>query len=84
MTKSLQKDTNKSSILVVDDTPATVELLERNLRTRGYRVHTALNVHQAIRILKAAPIDLVITDLRMPGAGWIWSALSAKTSKTRK
>jgi two-component system, NtrC family, response regulator HydG len=63
----MRKISNTSSILVVDDTPGTVELLERNLRTRGYRVHTAGAVHQAIKILKAAPVDLVITDLKMPG-----------------
>jgi two-component system, NtrC family, response regulator HydG len=63
----MEKSAKKSSILVVDDAPGTVELLERNLRARNYRVHTASSVHQAIETLKTASVDLVITDLRMPG-----------------
>lgn len=56
------------TILVVDDAPDTREILERNLRADGYAVHTAPSVAEAIRILDRTPIDLVITDLRMPGA----------------
>ncbi|MFB3904872.1 MAG: sigma-54-dependent transcriptional regulator [Acidobacteriota bacterium] len=58
---------SKPVILVVDDNPGTVELLERNLRERGYRVHSALAVRQAIQLLQAATVDLVITDVKMPG-----------------
>ncbi len=57
---------NKESILVVDDAPATLEVLERNLVSEGYRVFTAPGVAEAIKILEAIPIDLVITDLKMP------------------
>ena len=56
----------KEHILVVDDAPATVEVLERNLRSEGYRVFTAPGVAEAIEILEVKPIDLVITDLKMP------------------
>jgi len=56
----------KEHILVVDDAPATVEVLERNLRSEGYRVFTAPGVAEAIEILEGKPIDLVITDLKMP------------------
>jgi two-component system, NtrC family, response regulator HydG len=68
MGAKVEKREKKSSILVVDDAPGTVELLERNLRARKYQVHTAASVHQAINTLKVTPVDLVITDLRMPGA----------------
>jgi DNA-binding NtrC family response regulator len=53
-------------ILVVDDAPATLEVLQRNLTSRGYRVYTAPDVEQALRVLDATPLDLVITDLKMP------------------
>ncbi len=58
----------KERVLVVDDVPATLEVLERNLRSEGYKVSTAPDVAEAIRILEATSIDLVITDLKMPKA----------------
>ncbi|WP_242839733.1 sigma-54-dependent transcriptional regulator [Syntrophorhabdus aromaticivorans] len=57
----------RDRILVVDDSPATLELLERNLLASGYRIFAAQNVAEAIKILEATPVDLVITDLKMPG-----------------
>jgi DNA-binding NtrC family response regulator len=61
----------KNSILVVDDTPDTVELLQRNLESQGYQVLTAPDANEAIKILETTAIDLVITDLKMPGASGI-------------
>ncbi|HUU94023.1 MAG TPA: sigma-54 dependent transcriptional regulator [Phycisphaerae bacterium] len=56
----------KPSILVVDDVPNTVEVLQRNLTAQGYTVFTAPGATEAIRITESTPIDLVITDLKMP------------------
>ena len=56
----------KERILVVDDSAATLEVLERNLRGQGYRVMTAASVADALGILDATPADLVITDFKMP------------------
>jgi two-component system response regulator HydG len=58
--------TPKESILVVDDALSTLEVLERNLKTEHYQVFTASSVPEAIRVLEATPVDLVITDLKMP------------------
>ncbi len=55
------------SILVVDDSPDTLEVLQRNLRSRGYLVLTAGDVAAAIRVLNTSPVDLIITDIRLPG-----------------
>ena len=55
-------------IMIVDDALDTLEVLERNLSATGYRVFTASETAQAISILESEPIDLVITDLKMPGA----------------
>jgi len=55
-----------SRILVVDDAPETLELLNRNLTDTGYDVRTATGVAQAIDILDRDRVDLVITDLKMP------------------
>lgn len=57
---------DKESILVVDDAPDTLEVLRRNLTAQGHQVFTAPGVVEAISILDATPIDLVITDLKMP------------------
>ena len=59
-------NTEKARILVVDDSPSTVEVLERNLASAGYHVFTAAGVAQAIEILNGTELDLVITDLKMP------------------
>ncbi|MFQ5821860.1 MAG: sigma-54-dependent transcriptional regulator, partial [Candidatus Heimdallarchaeota archaeon] len=56
----------KERILVVDDAPNTLEVLQRNLTSRGYKVFTAPSVAEAINILDSTPIDLVITDIKMP------------------
>jgi DNA-binding NtrC family response regulator len=56
----------KASILVVDDVPNTVEVLQRNLAAAGYNVFTAPGVPEAVQIAENTPIDLVITDLKMP------------------
>ncbi|NQS97050.1 MAG: sigma-54-dependent Fis family transcriptional regulator [candidate division Zixibacteria bacterium] len=58
---------HREQILVVDDAPDTLEVLQRNLTAEGYRVFTAPAVVEAIKILESTPVDLVITDLKMPG-----------------
>jgi len=58
----------KEQILVVDDAPNTLEILQRNLEAAGYRVFTANGVAGAIEILQQTPFDLVITDFKMPKA----------------
>jgi two-component system response regulator HydG len=56
----------KERILVVDDVPDTLEVLQRNLTSQGYRVFTAPGAVEAIRILETTPVDVVVTDLKMP------------------
>jgi DNA-binding NtrC family response regulator len=53
-------------VLVVDDAPETLEVLQRNLCAKGYKVYTARGVAEAIRTLQQTPVELVITDLKMP------------------
>ncbi|MFC1729619.1 sigma-54-dependent transcriptional regulator [candidate division KSB1 bacterium] len=55
-------------ILIVDDTPDTLEMLNRNLSSKGYQVFQAENVNDALSLLETTDIDLVITDYKMPGA----------------
>jgi two-component system response regulator HydG len=66
----MKETAKKETILVVDDAPDTLEVLQRNLTSRQYRVFTAPGVAEAIQVLDQTPVDLVITDLKMPkGSG---------------
>jgi len=60
------KDEAKPTVLVVDDERGTREGLERALRDR-YEVLVADDGQKALQILEARPVDVMITDLRMPG-----------------
>jgi len=53
-------------ILLVDDEPEILLSLEDLLTDEGYSVYTAGSGEEALAILKRQPIDLVVTDLRMP------------------
>jgi CheY-like chemotaxis protein/predicted regulator of Ras-like GTPase activity (Roadblock/LC7/MglB family) len=56
------------TILVVDDEPSVLFALSEGLsdRRRGVRVATAANGVEAVAVLESEPVDLVLTDLRMP------------------
>jgi len=56
----------KDKILVVDDSPDALEVVKRNLESEGYKVMTAAGAVEAIKIIESSPVDLVITDLKMP------------------
>lgn len=56
-------------ILVIDDSPDTLEIIERNLVTRGYKLITATSADDGLSLLEHSRIDLVITDLKMPKVG---------------
>jgi DNA-binding response OmpR family regulator len=58
-------------VLVVDDDPVIVRLLEVNLRLEGYEVETAFRGEEALERAAATSPDLVILDVMMPGLdGW--------------
>lgn len=58
---------NKENILLVDDDVHILELLQRHLQALNYHTYKAISVKEAIEILKDKSIDLLITDLKMPG-----------------
>ncbi len=55
-----------AKILVVDDEPDTVGLLELTLQTAGFDVQTATNGEQALRKVREESFDLVLLDIMMP------------------
>jgi adenylate cyclase len=54
------------TILVVDDLPQNVRLLEAILAPRGYRVAVAHSGREALAMLGSEPVDLVLLDVVMP------------------
>ncbi len=62
----MKDSSEREKILVVDDSPDTLEVLQRNLESKGFNVVTAPGAVEAIKILESMPVDLVITDLKMP------------------
>src|SRR5207253_9641710 len=54
-------------LLIADDDPGLRESLERTLTREGYRVILASDGNAALERLQAGGIDLVLTDLKMPG-----------------
>jgi len=54
-------------ILVVDDYPLNLELVEAMLSTEGYRIDTAIDGASALEQVRAEPPDLILLDVMMPG-----------------
>jgi adenylate cyclase len=57
----------RGRILVVDDQRANVEMLVELLKSRGYDVASAYDGDGALAHIAAHGVDLVISDIRMPG-----------------
>jgi CheY-like chemotaxis protein len=56
-----------ASILIVDDDQAVRHMMRRALERAGHHVSEAPDGAEGMRLYRAAPTDLVITDLYMPG-----------------
>ena len=57
---------NKETVLIVDDSEDTREILQRNLVDWGFKTYSADSVSRAVEILGREAVDLVITDVVMP------------------
>ncbi|MBN8486152.1 MAG: response regulator [Burkholderiales bacterium] len=55
------------SVLLVDDEPSVLSALRRLLRPQGYQLLQATSGADALEMLKDEPVDLIISDMRMPG-----------------
>ena len=57
----------KRTILIVDDEPQFVEMLDLRLTAHNYRVITARNGEQGVVMAKTQKPDLILMDVMMPG-----------------
>ena len=58
---------NRARILIVDDAPELLLLLQKLLARMGYEAETASDGFAALRALREKSIDVVLTDWAMPG-----------------
>ena len=55
------------TILIAEDEENLAQLLERIFEKKGYKTYVVNNGEMALYIVKTQPVDIVITDIRMPG-----------------
>lgn len=65
-------------VLVVDDDPLILDILSRALASAALRVSTARRVSMARDVIMRQPVDLIITDVRIPGETGLHLAETAK------
>jgi len=58
-------------ILIVDDNPTNLSLMEYLLRAFGHRVFTAANGERGVQLAKQEGPDLILMDLHMPEVGGV-------------
>jgi len=71
-------------ILVVDDDPATLEMLQVILRQEGYEVTAASGGIEALDVARRQPLDLVICDLLMPDLDGFGVVASLKADESTR
>ncbi len=76
-----QSPGGKPRILVVDDDESLKEFLEILLAKEGYEVCSASKGEEALKIIEAGDISLVISDIRMPGMDGVELLRKIKTAR---
>jgi two-component system, NtrC family, response regulator HydG len=72
---------DRLSILVVDDYPLYLNNLASVLHINGFKVHKAHSGAEALEFLEAHPVDILLTDIKMPGMNGV--ELYRETKKIR-
>ena len=64
--------TNRPRILIVEDDPDVRQITVEVLSGEGYLITEAVGADEALRLLHDIKVDVVVTDVRMPGSmdGW--------------
>ena len=65
------KVTSTPRILVIDDTPALIDVIRKALEGEGYAVRTCIESRHAVEMARAEPPDVIMLDVVMPEvSGW--------------
>jgi response regulator RpfG family c-di-GMP phosphodiesterase len=56
-----------AKLLILDDEPRILSALRRCLRREPFEIYATESPAEALRIVESEPIDLVLSDLKMPG-----------------
>ena len=67
MKNQTESNRNIPNILVVDDVPANLKLLDDILKSEGYKTRPVLSGELALRAAEKEKPDLVLLDIMMPG-----------------
>ena len=62
----MRKEAAMNRVLIVDDAVNMRVVLQAMLKKEGYAVQTASDGLEALKVMKADPADIVVTDLKMP------------------
>ena len=65
------------NILIVDDSGSMRKVIKKVLRLSGFKMGDCLeagNGREALDVLEDNWVDLILSDIHMPGDGWFWSA----------
>ncbi len=68
------------TVLVVDDMPANVALLEHLLKVNGYEVRSAVDAEAALASIAQCKPRLILTDIQLPGASGLELAKRLKSN----
>jgi DNA-binding response OmpR family regulator len=75
----------RKKVLIVDDEPSMVSVLQRHVSNAGYEIATATNGQEALDKIQQDELDLVLLDLMMPGMnGFETCRQIRENEKTRK
>jgi len=64
---ALDQSARSPGVLIVDDDAGIRENIADLLSTEDYRVYSAADADEALHVLEAEDIDLLVTDFQMPG-----------------
>lgn len=71
--------TSMANILVVEDEPRMRRLLEISLGEEGHSVQTAEDAETGVKLLRKNGVDLIVTDLKLPGMNGLEFLQEART-----
>jgi two-component system alkaline phosphatase synthesis response regulator PhoP len=73
-----------TKVLIVDDDPEIIEILNYNLVNSGFQVKSAFNGIEAVKIAKKFIPDIILLDVMMPEMDGIEACIKIKEKKTVK